>query len=178
MKKLLPYLLCFCFAFFLVTDTLGAQTAATKIGVVDIQKFQKKSKGFQAVSAKLKKKFDAMQQKLDDERNALLKMEDDFKKQSMMLSLDAQEDKKRELEKKRRYYKYIFEDLSQEMKDTEQEATSDVGKELEKVVKKIADKEGYTLILEKRTLGLIFYNDAIDLTDRVVDAYDASKPKE
>ncbi len=176
--KRFTYFVFFCFVFFIVTDTLGAQTTTVKIGVVDIQKFQKKSKGFQTVNAKLKKKFDAMQQKLDDERNALLKMEDDFKKQSMMLSLDAQEDKKRELEKKRRYYKYIFEDLSQEMKEAEAEATGDVGKELEKVVKKIAEKEGYTLILEKRTLGLIYYNDVIDLTDRVVEAYDASRTKE
>lgn len=178
MRRVFPYLLSFCVAFLLVTDTLGAQTTSYRIGVVDIQKFQKKSKNFQSISTRLKKKFDAMQQKLDDERNALLKMEDDFKKQSMMLSLDAQEDKKRDLEKKRRYYKYIFEDLSQEMKDVETEATGDIGKELEKVVKKIAEKDGYTLILEKRTLGLIYYSDVIDITDRVVDAYDASKPKE
>ncbi|MEW6668096.1 MAG: OmpH family outer membrane protein [Thermodesulfobacteriota bacterium] len=175
--KRICVLLLFSFAVLAMTaETAVAQ--AIKIGVVDIQKFQKKSKGFQAATAKLKVKFDAMQKKLDDERAALIKLEEDFKKQSMMLSLDAQEDKKRELDKKRRYYKYLYEELTIEMKELEQEATSDVGKELEKVVKKIAEKEAYTLILEKRTLGLIFYSNAIDLTDRVVDAYDASRPKE
>jgi len=178
MRRVLPYLMCMCFVFVWVSDGFAAPPTGYKIGVVDIQKFQKKSKNFQAIGNKVKKKFDAMQQKLDDERNALLKLEEDFKKQSMMLSLDAQEDKKRELEKKRRYYKYIYEDLSQEMKDTESEATGQIGKELENVVKKIAEKEGYTLILEKRTLGLIYYSDVIDITDRVVEAYDASKPKQ
>lgn len=179
MKRFLFFIMCMCFAVCSVPDGFAAPPSTSyKIGVVDIQKFQKKSKNFQTIGNKLKRKFDAMQQKLDDERNSLIKMEDDFKKQSMMLSLDAQEDKKRELEKKRRYYKYIAEDLSQEMKDTEAEATGEIGKELEKVVKKIADKEGYTLILEKRTLGLIYYSDVIDITDRVVEAYDASKPKE
>jgi outer membrane protein len=179
MKRLIAYLMIgACFTFFSAIDSIAAPPTSYKIGVVDIQKFQKKSKNFQGISAKLKKKFDSMQQKLDEERNALIKLEDDFKKQSMMLSLDAQEDKKRELEKKRRYYKYIFEDLSQEMKDTEAEATSDIGKELEKIVKRIAEKDGYNLILEKRTLGLIYYSDVIDITDRVVEAYDASKPKE
>jgi len=176
MKRFFVLLLFGFTALFMTTGTCVAQ--AIKIGVVDIQKFQKKSKAFQGTSAKLKKKFDALQQKLDDERNALIKLEEDFKKQSMMLSLDAQEDKKRELDKKRRYYKYLYEELTLEMKDLEQEATTDVGKELEKVVKKIAEKEAYTLILEKRTLGLIFYSNAIDLTDRVVDAYDASSPKQ
>lgn len=149
-----------------------------KIGVVDIQKFQKKSKAFQNVSGKLKKKFDAMQQKLDDERNALIKLEEDFKKQSMMLSLDAQEDKKNQLEKKRRYYKYIYEDLTQDMKEAETDETNKIGKELEKIVKKIAEKEGFTVIFEKRTVGLIYYSDMVDITDRVADAYDAQKPKE
>jgi outer membrane protein len=180
MKQIIAYVtMGACFALFSAAGAMAAPAATTtKIGVVDIQKFQKKSKNFQTVSAKLKKKFDAMQQKLDEERNGLIKLEDDFKKQSMMLSLDAQEDKKRELEKKRRYYKYIFEDLQQEMKDSEAEATSDIGKELEKIVKKIAEKEGYTLILEKRTLGLIYFSDAIDITDRVVETYDATKQKE
>lgn len=176
MKRFWVLLLVGFAALFMTAETSVAQTL--KIGVVDIQKFQKKSKSFQSLSAKLKTKFDALQKKLDDERNALVKLEEDFKKQSMMLSLDAQEDKKRELDKKRRYYKYLYEELTLEMKDLEQEATGDVGKELEKVVKKIAEKEGYTLILEKRTLGLIFFSTTIDVTDRVVDAYDATKPKE
>jgi outer membrane protein len=175
MKRFWVLLLVGFAALFMTAETSVAQTL--KIGVVDIQKFQKKSKSFQGLSAKLKTKFDALQKKLDDERNALVKLEEDFKKQSMMLSLDAQEDKKRELDKKRRYYKYLFEELTLEMKDLEQEATGDVGKELEKVVKKIAEKENYTLILEKRTLGLIFYSNTVDITDRVVDAYDASEAK-
>jgi outer membrane protein len=176
MKRFCVLLLFAFAALFMTTETSVAQTI--KIGVVDIQKFQKKSKAFQSTSAKLKTKFDALQKKLDDERTSLVKLEEDFKKQSMMLSLDAQEDKKRDLDKKRRYYKYLYEELTLEMKDLEQEATNDVGKELEKVVKKLAEKEAYTLILEKRTLGLIYYSNTIDLTDRVVDAYDASKPKE
>ncbi|MBN1106570.1 MAG: OmpH family outer membrane protein [Deltaproteobacteria bacterium] len=174
MKRFWVLLLFGFAALFMTAETATAQ--AIKIGVVDIQKFQKKSKAFQSTSAKLKTKFDALQKKLDDERAALLKLEDDFKKQSMMLSLDAQGDKRRELDKKRRYYKYLYEELTLEMKDLEQETTGDVGKELEKVVKKIAEKEGYTLILEKRTLGLIYFSSTIDITDRVVSAYDASKP--
>jgi outer membrane protein len=176
MRRFVLFLMCGCFTFFMGQEAFGA--GATKIAVVDIQKFQKRSKSFQVASTKLRKKFEATQKRLEDERNILLKLEEEFKKQSMMLSLDAQEDKKRELEKKRRYYKYLVEDLSDEMKDMEAEATKQIGKELEKVVQKLAEKDGYTLILEKRTLGLIYYNDAIDITDRVVEAYDASKAKE
>jgi outer membrane protein len=152
---------------------LGAKSS--KIAVVDIQKLQSKSTTFQKERAKLKKTFDAMQKKLDAEKKALLKLEEDFKKQSMMLSLDAQEDKKRDLEKKRRYYKYLYEDLTQEMKNAEIQVTKKIGKDLQVIVKKVAEKEGYILILERRTIGLLFYDDVIDITDQVTEIYDRSK---
>jgi outer membrane protein len=149
-----------------------ATAQPAKIAVIDLDKFQKTSKSFQKAGAVFKKKLEDLQKKLDDERNAVAKLEEEFKKQSMMLSLDAQEDKRRELEKKRRYYKYLYDEFSQEMKETETEAIKKVMQELEKVVEKIGQKEGYTLIVEKRTPGLIYFNKTMDITDRVIEAYD------
>ena len=178
MKRLVVLLVGVVTVFCLEGYALAAQaaSASVRIGVVDLQKFQKNSKAFQKTGVVVKKKFDEMQQKLDQERDALAKLEDEFKKQSAMLSLDAQEDKKKEVEKKRRYYKFLYDEYTQEMKDTEVEAIKKIMQELEKIVSKMAEKEGYTLILEKRVLGLIYYNEAIDITDRVTEAYDKSKP--
>jgi outer membrane protein len=159
---------------FLQPAPVAAQ--GVKIGVVDLQKFQKNSKAFQKASVSVKKKFDDMQQKLSDERNALAKLDEEFKKQSMMLSIDAQEDKKRELEKKQRQFKFMYDEYTQEMKDTEVDAIKKIMKELEKIVEKMAEKEGYTIILERRTLGLLYFNNAIDLTDRVTEVYDKQHP--
>jgi outer membrane protein len=159
---------------FLQPAPLAAQ--AVKIGVVDLQKFQKNSKAFQKASVAVRKKFDEMQQKLSDERNALAKLDEEFKKQSMMLSLDAQEDKKRELEKKQRHFKFMYDDFTQEMKETEMDIIKKIMKELEKIVEKMAEKEAYTIILERRTLGLLYFNNSIDLTDRVTEAYDKQNP--
>ena len=170
MKRVFFLLLGLSVLFFFQASQAAAQSA--KIAVVDFDKIQKTSKPFQKTSADMKKKFEELQKKLDDERNALAKLEEEFKKQSMMLSLDAQEDKKRELEKKRRYAKYLYEESTQEMKDTEMEALRKLTKELEKVVEKIGAKEGYTVILEKKALGILYYDKSVDITDRVIEAYD------
>ena len=61
------------------------------------------------------------------------------------------------------------------MKYAEMEATKKVGEELEKVVQKIGKREGYKLILEKRTIGLIYYNDLIDISQQVIEEYDRMK---
>jgi len=87
MKGLIYVLLGLFIVVLLQPASLAAQIV--KIGVVDLQKFQKNSKAYQKASLVVKKKFDDMQQKLNDERSALAKLEDEFKKQSMMLSLDV-----------------------------------------------------------------------------------------
>lgn len=154
-------------------NALGADVC--KICVVDMHRFQENSKSFKKVRESLRIKFEALQAKLDKEKSELVKVEEEFKKQSMMLSLDAKEDKQKDLEKKRRHYKYLYDEFTQEMKDAEMEIRRTVGKELESVVKKIGKKEGYTIILEKRTLGLLYHDKAIDVTDEVTRSYDLMK---
>ena len=170
MKKLLPLTLAI-FTIFCFQPPSFAQNT-TKIGVVDMQRLQSQSKAFQKQRAKLKNKYDVMQKKLKDEEAAIRKLEQDFNKQGMMLSLDAKQDRRRELERKKRHYKYIYEDYSQEMKQEEKEATQMVVKVLEKILEKMAVQQNFTIILERRTIGLLFYDDAIDITDQVTQAYD------
>ncbi len=146
-----------------------------KIGVLDMKRLQQRSSNFQVIKEGLKKKYNMFQKKLDGERQQIEKLEKDLQKQSMMLSLDAKENKEMELGKLTRHYKYMVGEVTQEMKDAEFEATRKVGKEIEKVVEKIAKKEGYTIILEQGTVGLIYNDDTIDITAQVIKAYDKIK---
>lgn len=146
-----------------------------KIGVLSMKRLQQNSAKFQKIREELKAKFNSLQKKLDSERDQITKIEEELQKQSMMLSLDAKEGKEMELGKKSRHYKYMYEEITQEMKNAEYEATKKVGKEIEKIVEQIAKSEGYTLIMEEGTMGMIYYDNAIDITDRVTKAYDAAK---
>ena len=159
--------------FFFQTSALGADSI--KIGVVDMQKFQAKSKGFQKSSERLKKKYQVMKDKLEAEVKALQKIEEDFKKQSLMLSLDAQGGKKRELESKKRYIQFLRSDFTQQMKESDMENSQKIVKELEKIVAKIAKDSKYTLIFNRQVSGLIYVRPTFDITDQVVKAYDSLK---
>ncbi|HOP47923.1 MAG TPA: OmpH family outer membrane protein [Desulfobacteraceae bacterium] len=162
-------------AFIMVSQNYAFSAEKVKIGVIDVQEIQDKSKTFAKIRDELKVKFDALQKKLDTEQDELMKLEEELKKQSMMLSLDAKEDRQKELAKKRRYFKYLYDEYTQEMKDEEIEARKKVGKAIEKIVAKIAEKEGYTLILERRGVGLLYCDNDIDITRQVIQAYDLAK---
>jgi len=161
--------------FLMVFQGFAVAADTTKIGVIDFQKFQKTSKAFLKISVAVREKLEAGQKKLEAEKNALIKLEEDYRKQSMMLSLDAQEDKKRELEKKRRYFKFLQDEFNQEVKETEVETIRKIMNELDGVLEKICIKEGYTIILERRTLGLLYASEAVDMTAQVTEAYDKLK---
>ncbi|MBW1780351.1 MAG: OmpH family outer membrane protein [Deltaproteobacteria bacterium] len=173
MKKIGLLFVCFSLLFCLHNQPVRAEGA--KIGVLNMKRLQQNSVRFQTIREELKKKFNALQKKLEAERAQIAKIEEDLQKQSMMLSLDAKEDKEMELGKMTRHYKYMYGEVTQEMKDAEFEATKRVGKEIEKIVEKMAQKEGYTLILEEGAVGLIYYNNTVDITDRVTKAYDKLK---
>jgi len=174
MKRISLLFICFALLFFLQNPIVSAE--GVKIGVLNMKKLQQNSVRFQKVRERLKKRFNALQKKLDGERAQIAKIEEELRKQSMMLSLDAKEDKEMELGKRTRHYKYMYGEVTQEMKDAEFEATRKIGKEIEKIVEKMSQKEGYTIILEEGTVGLIYYDDAIDISKQVTEAYDkASK---
>ena len=148
---------------------------SSKIGVVDMQKLQLKSKAFQVIKEKYMKKAQSLQKRLENEKNNVLALEEELKKQSMMLSLDAKEDKRKELGKKTRHYKYLQEEFLQEMKEAEVEAVRSVGTEIAKIVAEIGKAQGYLMILEKRAVGFLYNSEEIDITDHVIEAYDKMK---
>lgn len=147
----------------------------SKIAVIDMKILQENSKGFKEIREVLRQQFEILQKKLNNEKDELRKMEEELKKQGMMLSLDAKEDKQKELVKKRRHYKYLADEFTREMKEAEIEATKKFGNEVRKVTEKIGKRKGYTLILGKRTMGLIYYDEKIDITNEVIKAYDKTK---
>ena len=163
----------FFMVFLLNATALGAESI--KIGVLDMQKFQTKSKGFQKTTEGLKKEYQAMKDKLDSEVAELEKIEEEFKKQSLMLSLDAQEGKRREVESKKRYIQFLREDFTQQMKERDMENSQKIVKELEKIVGKIAKDKKYTLIFNRQASGLIYVHESFDITDEVIKAYDSIK---
>jgi outer membrane protein len=162
----------FSIMFFLFFMSVFPAAAETKIGVVDIQILQEESAQFQKVREQLQKRADELKSKLSKESANLAKLEEEYEKQSMMLSLDAKETKRRELEKKRRHYNYLFEEYNRELKETEMEATRTMSKQIRSVLGDIGKAGGFTIIMDSSTPGLLYEKGAVDVTKEVIRALD------
>ena len=105
---------------FLPVLAIGADSV--KIGIVDLQRCIMESEEGKKIKSELINKKDEMQKKLDEKQNKLLELKKELEKQSMMLSMDAKEDKAKEFERQRREFKYFIDDLSGQMKKAEDDA--------------------------------------------------------
>jgi outer membrane protein len=143
-----------------------------KIAVVDLQKCIRDSVKGKQMYDKLKKTKDEMQKRLDKKQEELVRMKEELDKQGMMLSFDAREDKEKEFERNRREFKYFYDDLTEEMRKAEAEARNEILKELEKVVMEIGEKGKYSMIFERRSSGLMYVENPLEITDQVIKAYD------
>jgi outer membrane protein len=144
----------------------------SRVGLIDLQRCLKESKEGQKIFQILKKKKDDLQRRLDTRQRELLELRKELDKQAMMLSMDAQEGKKRTIERKARELEYLYKDLNEEMVRSQGKEKQRIFKEIEKIIEKIGSEENYTLIMEKRAGGVLYSSESIDITDQVIKAYD------
>ncbi|HHN64278.1 MAG TPA: OmpH family outer membrane protein [Nitrospirae bacterium] len=158
--------------FFLILLFQGVVYAVdVKIGYVDLQKALNESEGGKRAKSSLEEIIKAKQKVIDERGAEIEKLKSEIDKQASLLSPEALKKKQDELDRKIREYKRFVQDSQEEVKKKEAELTNEILKDLVKVVKKIGKEEKYTIILEKAE-GLILYADnAIDLTDKVIKRY-------
>jgi outer membrane protein len=144
----------------------------TKVGLVDLQRCLQESKEGEKVFKLLKKKKDDFQRRIDTMQRELLELKKELDKQAMMLSMDAQEDKKRIIERKDRELRYLIKDLNEEMVRAQGKEKKRIFQALEKIIKKMGSEENYDLIMEKQVGGVLYWSKSIDITDQIIKIYD------
>ncbi len=159
------------FTLFFLLWGIGVQAAEVKIAVIDLQAVVRKSEAGQKALKKLQAKFEALKKKLQAKEEELRKFKEDLEKKAPLLSPDVRQEKERQYQKMLREYQAQREDAQYEMKQAEEKALQPIMKDLEKVVKQMAQKEGYDLILEKRMPGIYWTSEKIEITDHVVELY-------
>ncbi len=84
----------------------------------------------------------------------------------------AKAEMEREYKKALRDFKDTSDDAQFEMRQAESKSMEPILKELEKVVGRIGEKGGFSLILEKNMPGIYYVAPDTDITDEVIKTYD------
>lgn len=154
-------------------------SADLKIGSVDAQKvFEESAAGQKA--AKSINDFTAGKQKVvDKERRELEKMEEEYTKQQGALSADAKKEKEEALRKRLAEYQQMAVTFDREVKRNRDKVLYDFDQGLQDLIKALGDKEGFTVILDRR--AILYLKDTyypLDLTERLTRDYKELKEAE
>jgi len=144
-----------------------------KIGVVDLQKVMQTAKAAKDAQAAFDKELQAARETLSTKAKEVQVMEEELKKRSPKLSTKKRKEKEEQLAKASKDLKRLESDMGEEFRRKVGEINQRIIGEIREVVNEIRQEEQCTLILEKNTL--ISYDQAIDVTDKVIQRYDAKK---
>jgi len=152
-----------------------AYPAEFKVGAVDLQKAINECNEGKEAKKTLSQEIDKFQRLITDRQKELQEIKESLEKQSIMLTPETREMKERELQSKFREYQRWGEDKQNEINQKRMEMEKTISTGIKILVQKIGTDEGYTLILEKNENLVLFSSQSLDMTDRVIKAYNAQK---
>ena len=152
-----------------------AAAADMKIGIVNLQDAINKSKRGATARNELNQKFERMQKELQTEEADLQKLQDELDRQGSMLSEEAKYEKQKTLSRKVRDFQDKYKDYSEVMKRAEMEMTGPIVEGLLDIANKLGKERGFALVLEAQKAGVIYFDDASDITEEVLKRFDAGK---
>ncbi len=153
-----------------------AARAELKLGYVDFQRAIKEVEEGKATGATLKRDADEKQKQLNGRMEELKRLQEDLQKQAQVLTSEARASKAAEVERKMMETQEIYMRLQQELSSKEREAMRPLADKMTAVAREIAESDGFTMIFDRDSAGLVYAPTALDLTNELIRKYNAKFP--
>ena len=155
-------------------ESLGAEM--NKIGIIDFQKILKTSIAGKAAQAEINGEGKKMEADLKQKGEEIQNLEKTLERERMVLSKEAMEERQREGRIKVNDFKSLQAKYRSDLKKLESRVIKGIEDKVFGVVEQIAKDNDYLLVLEKRAGGVIYFKEAMDITDSVIEKYDNQVP--
>jgi len=159
-----------CLAFCLFSSVALADDVI-KIGIIDFQKILSTSDAGKTAQLKIEEKGKEMEANLKAAATAITEETERYEREATVMSSEARSDKERELRIKKLDFDDLKEKYESEFNAYNQELVNQFKADVLSAVDVIGKKEGYTLILEKNSSGVVYAPTTIELTDKVILQY-------
>ncbi len=162
-------------AFLVAAPAFGADA---KLGYVDLQKALNLSQAGKEAKEKIAGKVKEYEGTVDSRQKEIKKLKEELEKQAVLLSEDARAAKERDYQQKLKEFQRFTKDIQEELQQKDADFTRQILEKLFVVLKDLGKKEGFSMILEKTESSVLYADDSVDLTDKLIKAYDAQYQKE
>ncbi len=169
MKKGFITLAILIFAALYAGSVFAADVA--KIGVVNFEKVLKESSAGKLTQKELKAKWTQLQKKLDDEKKQVEQMSLALERESLVLSPEKKRDRQRELRDRVSDLKKMNSDFTEEFQILQNKQINQIQKDVFEISNAMGKEQGFLLILERKTAGVIYMPAQVDITAEIIKKY-------
>jgi Skp family chaperone for outer membrane proteins len=102
-------------------------------------------------------------------------MKQEFLSKAAVMDEKARAEKAAEIERIEKELNRKRDDFRDELQKRDFELTQRILTELEGVIREFGNANGYALILERTEAGVLYGGEGMDVTDKIIEAYDNKK---
>jgi outer membrane protein len=149
--------------------------AVDKIGFINLQEIMQNSNAGKKAAEEFKKFYEKETQEIKSSEKELKKMKDELEKQGSIMTQSSQKEKETIYQKKLRDYQLLVNDTNEELKKRDQEMTQKLMPGIMKIVRTIAEKEKFTLVIDVATMPIPYYAKENDFSKKVIEEFNKLK---
>lgn len=153
--------------------SLPAFADTPSIGYVDMRQVLLESKIGKKKKAEFEKLVKEKESQLSKEEEKLKAMEQAFQKEQLLMTEEQKQAKRREYQEKSQTFQRMVRDAKEEVARKDSEFTAKAVGEVRAIVADLAKSMKLQLVLEASESGLLYADDALNLTPKVMERYDA-----
>jgi len=146
-----------------------------KIGVINSQRVLESSAEGKRVIVQLQDKDKRVQDELAKLDEDIRKLESKLNTQRLTLSEQSILDLRSDIDRKRTDRKRRAEDSLRELQELQLRLFNKVKGELLPIIEQLGKEKGFDIIFDLANSGALYFSPVIDITDEVIQKYDASK---
>lgn len=168
------YRLGFLFVFFLLLP-LAVMAAEQKIGYVDVSIIFEQYSAAKEAQQTYQKELEELNQKIADMEQAIQALADTLNYKRYYFSEERLKEKQQELEERKKQYIKFRQDAEAKVAQRNDELSKPIADAIKEAVRKVAQKEGFDLVLDSEGRIVLYSKPELDLTDKVLKLLEESR---
>jgi outer membrane protein len=159
----------------IVTAVALPAAAQSKVAVIDVQRVVTESDPGKEVMGRLRTLSDAKAQEGQGLQQELATLQDQFNKQRFTVSEARQAEMSKEIEDKQIAIRRFQDDAQRELQEAQRRELGSLEEQILPIINQIGQEQGYTLIFNKFQSGLVYADEAVDITDSVITRFNTTQ---
>lgn len=164
--------------FLLIFAAVSAQGADLKVGFIDSERIFAGYTGTSEAQAEFDADIQKWTQDLEQQRRELEKATEEFQSQSLILSEAKRREREEEIQRRRNELDAFVQDIwgpNGKVAQRNEQLTRPIVEKIREVLNEIGDAEGFSIIFDATDGNIVYADNALDLTDRVLEQLNAQQ---